>query len=76
MDIRILTAAAGEDDAVRAGDDGAVDDCTDRPFIEPPFPDWWRTHRADNGRLLRVALPRAGQMRGNSIAAAARELVQ
>ena len=76
VDILILTAADGEDDAVRAVDDGAVDDWTDKPAIDHAFPVWRRTYRADNGRLLHVALSRAGQMGGDAAAAAASGLVK
>ncbi|MFN7769343.1 MAG: hypothetical protein ACK5UC_19255, partial [Planctomycetaceae bacterium] len=76
VDILILTAADGEDDAVRAVNEGAVNDWTDSPSIDHAFPVWRRTYRADSGKILKVALSRSGQMGGDAAGSAAAGLVK
>jgi tetratricopeptide (TPR) repeat protein/nucleoside phosphorylase len=76
VDVLIITAADGEDDAVRLVDDGALGEWVEGPDDAHRFTIWRRSYITANGRTLRVALSRAGQMGGEAAAIAASGLVK
>lgn len=76
LDILIVTAADGEDDAVRLVEDGGVGVWQETPG--PPdygFSVWRRRYIAAGGGQLSVALTRAAKMGGEAAASAAARLV-
>ena len=77
IDVLIIAAAAGEDDAVRAVDEGGLGEWEETPG--PPgfgFAVWRRWYQAaDGGGRLSVALCRAYELGGESTGNAAARLV-
>jgi len=74
-DVLIITAADGEGEAVRAVTDGIVGGWTEEVPPDHPFPIWWCSYKAADGRHLRVAQSRTGQMGGDATAYSASALV-
>jgi nucleoside phosphorylase len=74
-DVVIVTAADGEDLAVRAVEDGAVGDWREEPLPGHSLSVWRRTYRAANGRHLRVVLAKALEMGGDAASNLATTLV-
>jgi nucleoside phosphorylase len=75
-DVLIITAADGEDDAVRAVDDGAVGPWEEIPDLDDfGFTVWRCSFAARDGRSLRVALTKAVQMGTEASGHAAARLI-
>jgi nucleoside phosphorylase len=72
VDVLIITAALGEDDAVREVEDGGLG-----PWEEAPGPEgygfkvWFGEFQTDSGKPMRIALTRAYQMGTDSAVSAA-----
>ncbi len=76
VDVLIVTAARGEDDAVRdMADDGAGTWQETNGPEGYKFPVWMREFATEHGRPMRVAVTRAHDMRGEAAATAAAPLV-
>lgn len=76
VDVLIITAAEGEDVAVRRVAAGAVEPWEETDGPEGfPFAVWHRSYQARGGRILRVALVQAASLGGEAAALAAGSLV-
>jgi len=76
VDVLILTAADGEDEAVRQVDEGAVGTWLETPGQEGfGFSVWTRSYRGANGQELKFALVRAFSMGGDAASNVAGRLV-
>ena len=75
VDVLIITAAEGEDDAVREVNDGAVGSWTDETPPEFGFRVWRQEYATDRGKPLRVVMTRAPYLGAEAAGNVAAQLV-